>query len=596
MQLNQQMLLSLAIPKIPRRVARPTPPRDAAAINAEPPRRSERQCVKRHYRKAAAAEAEQRRQQQERADATAQLERRRLKRERDAAVVVEQEQRRLTRQKLKRAQELAREEKTLSQLTWQLQQSLEHVKNERQSQWSVERAERERQLQWSLEGAEIERQRQLKRPKGEPPSPLDLPFVNPAETASPFSGIVPAMSIDTTTKRGGRKKYTALEIRSVIRQFVIDENEATRPITAAIIASHVAKVLQKEKLIPVRSMRRLLRRMGLFHIRGKNRNYLAEREHNVVFRAAYLQKKLDNRDSNKNPVRPEVFLDESYVNVNHVAGKTWLTEDKVRKSKSGRGPRICIVAAGIITCPANLCDGSSTRARNDIQGAFVEGSIVHWNSASKKRKSADDDDYHGNFNAELFESWFEKLCATLEVKHGPCNIHMDGASYHKRLTNPSPNKSWLKPAIQNWLEDHGILYEPRDVIAQLLERVNLHRPVPIYEAQKTATKHGHLLYFTPPYHPELQPIELVWGLIKNRIALNRASNATDLNKKVAEELGKVTPENWCKYYRHVQKFENKYLKALDDCPLISDVEGSEEEGEDADSSDEEDDEVIHYSF
>ncbi|RLN50346.1 hypothetical protein BBJ28_00024728 [Nothophytophthora sp. Chile5] len=139
----------------------------------------------------------------------------------------------------------------------------------------------------------------------------------------------------------------------------------------------------------------------------------------------------------------------------------------------------------------------------------------------------------------------------------------------------------------------GILYEPRDVIAQLLERLNLHRPAPIYEAQKIATKHGHLLYSPPPYHPELQPIELVWGLIKNRIALNRSSNATDLNKKVAEELGKVTPENWCKYYRHVQKFEDKYLKALDDCPLISDAEGSEEEGEDADSSDEE---VIHYSF
>ncbi|RLN46524.1 hypothetical protein BBJ28_00013853 [Nothophytophthora sp. Chile5] len=136
----------------------------------------------------------------------------------------------------------------------------------------------------------------------------------------------------------------------------------------------------------------------------------------------------------------------------------------------------------------------------------------------------------------------------------------------------------------------GILYEPRDVIAQLLERVNLHRPAPIYEAQKIATKHGHLLYF--PYHPELQPIELVWGLIKNRIALNRASNATDLNKKVAEELGKVTPENWCKYYRHVQKFEDKYLKALDDCPLISDAEGSEEESEDADSSDEEDEELL----
>ncbi|KAE9361193.1 hypothetical protein PF008_g1286 [Phytophthora fragariae] len=46
---------------------------------------------------------------------------------------------------------------------------------------------------------------------------------------------------------------------------------------------------------------------------------------------------------------------------------------------------------------------------------------------------------------------------------------MDGASYHKRLTNPTPNKKRLKADIQAWLVKHGIKYEEKDVIAQLLK-------------------------------------------------------------------------------------------------------------------------------
>ncbi|KAE9195129.1 hypothetical protein PF005_g17410 [Phytophthora fragariae] len=180
------------------------------------------------------------------------------------------------------------------------------------------------------------------------------------------------------------------------------------------------------------------------HIRGKHRNDLAGKENNVAFWATYLQKKMTNRDQNNNPVRPEVFLDESYVNVNHVANKTWSTEDKVRKSKSGKGPRIVMVAAGIVTCAAHTQDGSTTRSQDEIDGPFIKESIEDWNAASKKRKGDDSSDYHGNFDSEMFAKWFTNLCTTLRKDYGPCNIHMDGTSYHKRLTNHTPNKKWLK--------------------------------------------------------------------------------------------------------------------------------------------------------
>jgi transposase len=49
----------------------------------------------------------------------------------------------------------------------------------------------------------------------------------------------------------------------------------------------------------------------------------------------------------------------------------------------------------------------------------------------------------------------------------------------------------------------------------LLILAKLNAPTPIYAANTIATTHGHLLYYTRPYHPTLQSIELIWGLVKN---------------------------------------------------------------------------------
>ncbi|KAG6946633.1 hypothetical protein JG688_00015949, partial [Phytophthora aleatoria] len=78
---------------------------------------------------------------------------------------------------------------------------------------------------------------------------------------------------------------------------------------------------------------------------------------------------------------------------------------------------------------------------------------------------------------------------------------------------------------------------------QLLLRVKPHRPAPIYATQVIAAKFDHLVYFTSPYHPELQPIEMIWGLMKNHIAANPATSAKELDAKVDDEFSKVTEEH-----------------------------------------------------
>ncbi|EEY63871.1 uncharacterized protein PITG_02365 [Phytophthora infestans T30-4] len=148
--------------------------------------------------------------------------------------------------------------------------------------------------------------------------------------------------------------------------------------------------------------------MGMRFIKGRSRNIMAETTANVAFRAQYLRKKVLNLNRRNFPVRPEVYLDETFCNLHHVANLSWVDEDKLRYTKSGRGPRFCIIAAEV------------------------------WQSNLKRKN---DDDYHGNFNIEQFKKWFTNLSAILASKYGPCNIHMDGASYHKRQTNPTPQSS-----------------------------------------------------------------------------------------------------------------------------------------------------------
>ena len=93
-------------------------------------------------------------------------------------------------------------------------------------------------------------------------------------------------------------------------------------------------------------MRRVMRRLGYRYLRGQAHNYLAESAANVAFRARYLREREKNRDTSGNPVIPEVFLDESYSNLHHVAKRSWLDASRVRFEPSGKGDRYCIVGAG----------------------------------------------------------------------------------------------------------------------------------------------------------------------------------------------------------------------------------------------------------
>lgn len=114
-------------------------------------------------------------------------------------------------------------------------------------------------------------------------------------------------------------------------------NTECKPVTAKIVCDEIEAVSGVTH--NVRTMRRTLYKMGMRFIQGHKRNILAEKDVNVAFRANYFTKVMVNRNGDNNPINPEVFLDESYCNFNHVSGKTWVDEASkaAQRAVAGKG-------------------------------------------------------------------------------------------------------------------------------------------------------------------------------------------------------------------------------------------------------------------
>ncbi|EGZ10295.1 hypothetical protein PHYSODRAFT_523629 [Phytophthora sojae] len=156
---------------------------------------------------------------------------------------------------------------------------------------------------------------------------------------------------------------------------------------------------------------------------GERRDIGADNVANVIYRRIHLERKRTNLNkrtslnkrtnlNKRTAIRTEVFLDESYCNLHHVAQRTWLLPKICRSLPSGKGRRFCITGAGAITQVGKL------RTR----GEWVKGSVKVWTADKAAITSAGD--YHGDFTSEKFERWFWQLCETLPDEYGECDIMM----------------------------------------------------------------------------------------------------------------------------------------------------------------------------
>ncbi|CAC5407423.1 unnamed protein product [Mytilus coruscus] len=154
-------------------------------------------------------------------------------------------------------------------------------------------------------------------------------------------------------------------------------------------------------------------------------------------------------------------------------------------------------------------------------------------------------DYHDEMNKKHFTEWFRD---TLLPKLPPLSvIIMNNAPYHSHLDPDSRvrNTSSNKSEISAWLEKSIVQYDKKMKKAELLDLVTQHKPLPRYIIDEVASANGHEILRTPPFHCELNPIEMVWSYLKGYVARHNSScKEKDILKLFEEAKSHIDAERW----------------------------------------------------
>lgn len=245
--------------------------------------------------------------------------------------------------------------------------------------------------------------------------------------------------------------------------------------------------------ISLSGLHKILLRIGFVYTSRKRNSLLMERPDITEWRHKYLRAIKKHRKEGRNII----YTDETWVNAGHVRNKAWqdTTVETTKqaflnglstglKQPAGKGERLIITHAG------------------SSQGGLIPDAQLIFKA---KRK---DGDYHGEMNATVYEDWFKnKLLPNI-----PANsiIVMDNAPYHSAKLELIPRKGWKKQDIRDWLTKKQIVWQEDMIIAELLKLVEPYRPLyDVRRLDKIAEDAGHTILWLPPYHCELNVIEMV---------------------------------------------------------------------------------------
>lgn len=226
-------------------------------------------------------------------------------------------------------------------------------------------------------------------------------------------------------------------------------------------------------------------------------------------------------------------MDESWIHAHYTVSKCWQssTDKGVRKNDSP-GQRWVMVHAG-------------------SEDGFVEGAGLLFKAKSKKG------DYHDEMDGNNFTKYLkEKLIPNL-----PENsiLVMDNASYHSMQLDKAPTTATRKADIKIWMQEHGVSFEEDWTKAELLMQLKKHRPEKKYLVDELLREHGHEVLRLPPYNCDLNPIEHVWNLIKQRVAdKNVEQHENKIEEFTKEAIASITRDDWKKQVNHIKRVEEEY--------------------------------------
>jgi len=235
---------------------------------------------------------------------------------------------------------------------------------------------------------------------------------------------------EVSLHRGRPPRALADALQTITRDYVRQANREGAHITLEMLAAH----LKEEGCDPncsVRTLGRTLDRWGCTCGTGTRAQHLKEKDHVVAARQRYLRAKRANRRGD-DVIRPEVYVDESYVHKNHSNDFIWSSDEDgpwVQKP-TGTGERLIIRHA-------MTKSGWIPSAKLTLKSTRQTGA------------------YHGHMHHGLFTTGFTDQLLPNMPEHAL--IIMDNASYHNTLSRHSaPTATCKKDEMRSWLTKNGI--------------------------------------------------------------------------------------------------------------------------------------------
>lgn len=289
----------------------------------------------------------------------------------------------------------------------------------------------------------------------------------------------------------------------------------------------------------------LKKNLGFKFAHRQRKSVLLERSDIITWRRRYLREIKKVREQN----RKIYFTDETWLNEGHTRDKVWMDPAILTprqafneglstglRAPSGKGKRLIITHIG-----------SST--------GFVDGGLLCFVSGSSG-------DYHEDMNGDVYEKWFKETLSRLDPNSV---IVLDNASYHSRKKNKAPSTATKKEDIKIWLRSNNISFEDDMVRAELLSIVKRHKThYETYVIDDIAQAAGHKVLRLPPYHCELNPIELVWAQVKGFVAShNKSFKMAEIKTLLSTAISNVDAEKWHRCVQHVEQVFEPQMWEMD---------------------------------
>uniref|UniRef100_A0A2S2PF27 Tc1-like transposase DDE domain-containing protein n=1 Tax=Schizaphis graminum TaxID=13262 RepID=A0A2S2PF27_SCHGA len=270
-----------------------------------------------------------------------------------------------------------------------------------------------------------------------------------------------------------------------------------------------------------------------FRYSKRSRNSaMTEKNEIVVWRRIYLENIKKYREEG----RHIYFLNETWVDTTVRSHRDTFLKglSTGAVNPSGKGKRFIVLHIG-------------------SEDGFLPGGLLCFES--KKNTSY----YHDEMNVDTFREWMERILPLLQPNSV---IVMDNASYHSVKIDRAPTSNTRKVDIIRWLEDKGEVINQSMVIPQLLHIVKRLKPIHNkYVIDELVKAKNHTVLRLPPYHCELNPIELAWSSVKNHVRINNTTyKLPDVKNLLIEGITRVDVEMWKNFISHTKKEETKFYE------------------------------------